>query len=155
MSSSYDATEKRIAAYDGPTIVDGGDDLAALSVQLARGMGSLVPGMLGWRPQREYRALARDVRWSWTGHEAVTAVRSALVRDPTFRVMMAHGYADLVTPYFRTKLIVEQLPTVGPDNDRVRLEVYPGGHMFYGRDGSRAQLRKDALALYEAIAAGR
>jgi carboxypeptidase C (cathepsin A) len=66
-----------------------------------------------------------------------------------------HGYADLVTPYFRTKLILQQLPTVGPDNSRIRLKVYPGGHMFYTRDASRGRLRKDALALYRAIGLGR
>jgi carboxypeptidase C (cathepsin A) len=37
----------------------------------------------------------------------------------------------------------------------VRLEVYGGGHMFYSRDAARAQFRKDALQLYEEIAAGR
>jgi carboxypeptidase C (cathepsin A) len=153
-SSAYDATEKRIAAYDGPERVDGGDDLGGLSFHLARVMPGLVQHRLGWKPQRPYHVLAKGVRWRWTGHESATALRSALVRDPALRVLIVHGYADLVTPYFRTKLLLQQLPTIGADNSRIRFEVYPGGHMFYSRDASRALLRKDALALYEAIGAG-
>jgi hypothetical protein len=30
----------------------------------------------------------------------------------------------------------------------VRLEVYPGGHMFYSRDVSREAFRADAEAMY-------
>jgi carboxypeptidase C (cathepsin A) len=151
--SNYDATEKRPAAYDGPNLVDGGDDLGGLSVQLARAVSSLAQGPLGWKPQREYQVRGPGVMWSWAGQESVTALRSALVRDPTFRVLIVHGYADLVTPYFRTRLMLSQLPTVGTDNSRVRLEVYGGGHMVYSRDASRAQFRQDAVRFYEEIAA--
>jgi carboxypeptidase C (cathepsin A) len=152
--SNYDATEKREAAYDGPMLVDGGDDLGGLSVQLARAMGNLTRRQLGWQPGREYHVRGRGVGWSWSGRESVTALQSVLVRDPTFRVLIVHGYADLVTPYFRTKLMLEQLPTIGADNSRVRLEVYGGGHMFYSRDASRARFRADALRLYEGISGG-
>lgn len=154
-SSAYDATEKRIAAYDGPDLVDGGDDLTGLSLRLTRGMTALADGRLGWKQQRDYRATSREVRWRWSDQESVTALRSALVHDPALRVLVVHGYADLVTPYLRTKLILDQLPTIGAGNSRVRLEVYGGGHMFYSRDASRARLRSDAMALLGEIMAGR
>jgi carboxypeptidase C (cathepsin A) len=154
-SSRYDATEKRIAAYDGPERVDDNDDLGGLSFHLARAMADLAQGRVSWKPPRAYHVLAKGVRWRWAGNESATPLQRALVRDPTLRVLIVHGYADLVTPYFRTKLVLQQLPTIGPDNSRLRFEVYPGGHMFYSRDASRAQLRKDALVLYEAIGAGR
>jgi carboxypeptidase C (cathepsin A) len=153
--SDYDATEKRVAAYDGPTLIDGGDNLTGLSVQLARAMTALSTGPLGWKPGRAYHVRGRGVSWNWAGQESATALRSALVRDPTFRALIAHGYADLVTPYFRTKLMLDQMPTIGTDEGRVRLEVYGGGHMFYSRDAARAQFRKDAIRLYEEIAAAR
>jgi carboxypeptidase C (cathepsin A) len=152
--SNYDATEKREAAYDGPALIDGGDDLSGLSIQLARAMGNLTQRQLGWQPGREYHVRGRGVGWSWSGQESVTALRSVLVRDPTFRVLIVHGYADLVTPYFRTKLMLDQMPTIGADNARVRFEVYGGGHMFYSRDASRARLRADALRLYEEMPGG-
>ena len=40
----------------------------------------------------------------------------------------------------------DQLPRYGSP-DRVRLVVYPGGHMFYSRDASRAALRNEAKAM--------
>jgi carboxypeptidase C (cathepsin A) len=149
--SVYDATFKRDAAYDGPTLVDsGGDDLGGLATQLARGMARLDKQHVGWGPGRDY--LMRGSGWSWFGQESVSSLRSVLVRDPTFRVLIAHGYADLVTPYFRTRLILDQLPTIGADNHRVRLEVYGGGHMFYSRDHARAQFRRHAVRFFEELA---
>jgi carboxypeptidase C (cathepsin A) len=150
--SVYDATFKRPAAYDGPTLVDkGGDDLGGLSTQLARGMERLGKQHLGWSPERDYHMRGVGASWSWFGQESVSPLRSALVRDPTFRVLIVHGYADLVTPYFRTKLALAQLPTIGTDNYRVRLEVYGGGHMFYSRDDARAQFRRHAIQFYDAL----
>ena len=147
----YDATMKRHAAYDGPTMIEGGDDLGGLSTQLARGMADLDKRHLAWKSERDYHVRGLGASWTWYGQELVSSLRSTLVRDPTFRVLIVHGYADLVTPYFRSKLILDQMPTIGTDN-RVRLEVYGGGHMFYSRDDSRALFRKDAVQFYEEIA---
>jgi carboxypeptidase C (cathepsin A) len=62
-------------------------------------------------------------------------------------VLIAHGYNDLSCPYFGSRLIVDQMPSFGVEN-RVRLAVYPGGHMFYSRPDSGAAFKRDALALY-------
>jgi carboxypeptidase C (cathepsin A) len=62
-------------------------------------------------------------------------------------VIVGHGLYDLVTPYFRTKLIFDQTEP-GAGAERVRLLVYPGGHMFYTRDDWRAALRAAVLTLY-------
>ena len=56
--------------------------------------------------------------------------------------------SDLVTSYFSTKLLLDQLPAYG-DPQRVRLAVVPGGHMFYARDESRAALRDAGRDLIE------
>jgi carboxypeptidase C (cathepsin A) len=79
----------------------------------------------------------------------VSELRKALALDPALRVLVSHGFTDLVTPYFENELILRQLPDFGPDR-RLGLSVYPGGHMFYSRDGSRAAFREDALNLYRA-----
>ena len=63
--------------------------------------------------------------------------------------MVAHGASDLVTPYFGSQLILDQMPVFG-SADRLKLAVYGGGHMFYSRDASRRAFRVDALALYRA-----
>jgi len=65
-------------------------------------------------------------------------------------VLVAHGYTDLVTPYFASELVLDQLPAFG-DRQRVSSVVYPGGHMFYSRDSSRKAFREDAFNLVERI----
>ena len=80
--------------------------------------------------------------------ESLSDLREVLALDPTLRVLVAHGLTDLVTPYFETKLTLDQVPLVGPPG-RLKLQVYPGGHMVYARDGSRKMLREDARALVE------
>lgn len=92
-------------------------------------------------------------RWDY-GHggresaEVVSDLRDALALDPRLRVFVVHGVADLVTPYFATKLLLDQLPAYG-DADRVRLIVLKGGHMPYLHDESRANMRDAARKLVE------
>ena len=72
-------------------------------------------------------------------------MRIALALDPRLAVLIAHGLFDLVTPYLATQLLLDQLPQAELGG-RIRLSVYPGGHMFYTNDASRAALRDDAVA---------
>ncbi len=86
--------------------------------------------------------------------EAVSDLREALALDPGLRVLVAHGFTDLATQYFSTKLTLDQMPRVGPETgpdksrDRVLFRVYPGGHMIYARDATRAAFRADARELF-------
>jgi len=61
-------------------------------------------------------------------------------RKCPLHVLIVHGLFDLVTPYFGTQLMLNQIPAES-GGDRVRLAVWPGGHMMYGVDASRAALR--------------
>lgn len=112
---------------------------------------------MGYRVDRRYELLNPEVsrKWRWGDRqsppEAVDALREALALDPKIRMLVAHGATDLVTPYMESKMVLDQLPAFG-DPGRVALKVYPGGHMFYTRDGSRAAFEKDARALYQATA---
>lgn len=113
----------------------------------------------GWRLDRAYRVLNREVgnSWMWGNRraapEAFDDLRQAVALDANMRALVVHGATDLVTPYFENKLILDQLPAMG-DADRVRLEVYPGGHMFYFRDDARKAFRADAERLVRAVSAG-
>ena len=61
-------------------------------------------------------------------------------------MLVAHGLFDLATPYFGSKIELDQLPSFASP-ERVKLMVYAGGHMFYARDASRKALRADVEAL--------
>ncbi|MDR3538466.1 MAG: hypothetical protein P4L71_18365 [Acetobacteraceae bacterium] len=107
----------------------------------------------GWRPEGVYH-LENDAifgHWDWgrgMGRpQSLTALQAALALDPRLKVLVAHGLFDLRTPYFTTARLLAQMPDFG-GTDRLRLAVYPGGHMFYSEDASRAAFRDDARGLY-------
>lgn len=112
---------------------------------------------LNWRPETPYRLLNGEVarRWRYpegqTPAESVSDLRSALALDKRLKALVVHGATDVVTPYFASKLVLRQLPAwVG--EDRARLEVYPGGHMFYSRVQSRQRFSAAVRALIESTA---
>jgi carboxypeptidase C (cathepsin A) len=162
--------EGRIAsAYDtGVTIVDP-DPTAAfprfpdpildgMTAPLTGAAVDLLARKLNWRPEGRYVLLNGGVSgaWNWGrgrgAPEVVSALARALALDAHMRVLVTHGFTDLVTPYFESELILRQLPDFGR---RVALEVYPGGHMYYSRDASREAFRRDGERLYASALAAR
>lgn len=121
--------------------------LAAWRAPMARAMSALLRGPLAQR-DGAYNVAGEDVfdRWDWGRDgglpQSVGALRRSLALDPMFKVMVAHGYEDLQTPYFESKLILDQFGDVLGQN--VSRYTYPGGHMFYHRDDARAAFRAEA-----------
>jgi carboxypeptidase C (cathepsin A) len=62
------------------------------------------------------------------------------------KVLIGHGLFDLATPYFGSQIVLNQLPAFAAP-PRIKLVVYPGGHMFYSRDGARQAFRGEVEAL--------
>src|SRR5262249_39873983 len=108
---------------------------------------------LNWRPDNVYH-LASDAafqQWRWgqgMGRpESLSHLEKALSLDPRLRVLIAHGLFDLITPYFLTVRLLNQVPSPGVAA-RIQFVALPGGHMFYADDASRAAFREMARALY-------
>jgi len=120
---------------------------------LTTAMTDLYQHVLNWRVDRPYQLLNNEVssHWTWgrgrTPPEVVDDLRNDLASDGQVRVLIVHGANDLVTPYFGTQLVLDQLPVYG-SADRVKLAVYAGGHMFYDRDASRRGFHDDAAAMF-------
>ncbi|HVI28545.1 S10 family peptidase [Hansschlegelia sp.] len=158
VGSLYDAN---VTAFDpSPYEAEGNFEDAILDASrapLTRAAVDFYGREMGYRVDRRYELLNGEVsgKWRWGDRqrpaESVGALREALALDPKLRVLVAHGSTDLVTPYMESKMVLDQLPAFG-DPERVALKVYPGGHMFYTRDASRAAFEKDVRALYEATA---
>ena len=74
--------------------------------------------------------------------ESVSQLRQILALDPKMKLLVGHGLFDLATPYFGSKVVLDQLPAYAR-SDRVKLVVYPGGHMFYSRDAARQAFRAE------------
>jgi len=131
--------------FDDPS----GDPLVA---PLTSAIVDLTTRKLNWRPDGSYQLLNDAVEKAWNfGHginppESVTQLRQILALDPKLKLVIGHGLFDLATPYFGSKILLDQLPAFASP-ERVKLVVYPGGHMFYSRDTSRQAFRNEVQAL--------
>jgi carboxypeptidase C (cathepsin A) len=107
---------------------------------------------LNWRPDGPYRLLNGAVEKAWDfgrgldPPESISQLREILALDPKLKVLVGHGLFDLATPYFGSKILLDQLPAFASP-ERVQLVVYPGGHMFYSRDAARQAFRAEAEKL--------
>jgi carboxypeptidase C (cathepsin A) len=107
---------------------------------------------LNWRPDGSYQLLNGAVERSWdfgrgiNPAESISQLREILALDPKMKLLVGHGLFDLATPYFGTKILLDQLPAFAAP-DRVKLVVYPGGHMFYSRDAARQAFRAETEAM--------
>jgi carboxypeptidase C (cathepsin A) len=107
---------------------------------------------LNWRPDGSYQLLNGAVQGAWdfgrgiNPPESLSQLRQILALDPKLKLLVAHGLFDLATPYFGSKILLDQLPAYASP-ERVKLVVYPGGHMFYSRDGARQAFRGEVEAL--------
>ncbi|HJQ59049.1 MAG TPA: carboxypeptidase [Vineibacter sp.] len=128
-----------------------------LRAVLTSGMTAYLSDTLGIRTDLPYELTNGSVirQWNWRsglggreGHAGASdAPRSVLAHNRAFKVVIAHGMTDLVTPYLTSRYVVDRLPP-SLTADRVTLNLYPGGHMMYLRAGSRARLRADAARLF-------
>jgi carboxypeptidase C (cathepsin A) len=109
---------------------------------------------LNYKAEGRYNLLNGSINgaWRWgggrSGPENLEELRQALALDAKLRVLVTHGFTDLVTPYYASQLLLNQLPDLGPQK-RVGLTVYEGGHMFYSRQASRQAFKADVQRLFD------
>jgi len=131
--------------FDDPS----GDPLIA---PLTSAVVDLTTRTLNWRPDGAYYLLNGSVGRAWdfgrgtNPPQSVSQLREILAFDPKLRLLVGHGLFDLATPYFGSQIQLDQLPAYASP-ERVKLVVYPGGHMFYFRQPSRQAFRSEAETL--------
>jgi carboxypeptidase C (cathepsin A) len=162
LASRYDGSVSAPDAYPASfSAGEGGDPvLEGLNGPLTSGFVSYARDELSFKTDRRYILLNGEVarRWNWregdggfgeAGAGATDDLRQGLALEPRLHVLIAHGMTDLQTPYLGSRYVIGQLPEI-LTRDRVRLTLYPGGHMMYLRPTSRAALHQDARAIYAA-----
>jgi carboxypeptidase C (cathepsin A) len=109
---------------------------------------------LGFKTDMTYNLLAHDVssKWDWGNRReppgASDELRELLALSPSFRLLVAHGRTDFVTPYGVSRYVLDHLPDIGAP-DRVQLKLYRGGHMFYFNPDSRRDFSNDVKNFYQ------
>ena len=150
----YDSSVTTPEPFPLSTFSSAFDPIAdGLRAAMTTGMLELYGGRLNWLPEGRYEVLNGDINRQWdygrsnTRPDSAGTLRAVLALDPKLRLLVLHGLNDLATPYFMTKLELDQIPP-NVAGDRVKFLVLPGGHMFYIRDASRQAFRAEAMQLY-------
>jgi carboxypeptidase C (cathepsin A) len=157
VSSAYDGTITRPSPAPRALAAQFPDPiLVGWQAPVTSAMMVVYSEKLNWRPDTTYH-LANDAvfaDWDW-GHgmgrpESIGALQASRSLDPHMRVLIGHGMFDMVTPYFGTARMLRMLPEM-PGAEPIVLRVYPGGHMFYFDDSSRAALHTDVKTLFGSV----
>jgi carboxypeptidase C (cathepsin A) len=153
VTGRYDATVSGFDPFPDSSQSRFGDPSGdPLMAPLTSAAVDLTTRKLNWRPDGSYQVLSGAVTGAWDfgrgqdPAESITQLRQILALDPKLKLLVGHGLFDLATPYFGSRVLLDQLPVYGSP-DRVKLVVYPGGHMFYSRDTSRQAFRAEVQAL--------
>jgi carboxypeptidase C (cathepsin A) len=153
VTGRYDASVIGLDPYPDSSFFHFGDPSGdTLTAPLTSAAVDLTRNKLKWRPDGSYEVINGAVERAWdfgrsiNPTQSVSELRQILAIDPKLKVLVAHGLFDLATPYFGSKIVLDQLPTYG-SVERVKLAVYPGGHMFYSRDASRQAFRGEVERL--------
>ncbi len=154
--SQYDATFASDDPYPESPTARGPDPILDGVVRAYGGaFAAYARDELGFKTDMTYTLLASDISGKWQWREgssrgqpsAADDLRVLLALTPSFRLMVAHGYSDMVTPYAVSRYVLDHLPPVDGE-ERTQLKLYRGGHMFYLDPESRKSFTADARTMY-------
>jgi carboxypeptidase C (cathepsin A) len=157
--SPYDAAYARPDAYPEAAYARNDDPILDGYTRAYGGaFANYASHELGYQSVMTYTMLNQDVnrRWAWGGGHgggsrqsasAANDIRDLLSVIPTFRLMVAHGYSDAITPYGMSRYVLDHLPPALAEG-RASLELYRGGHMFYTDPVSRRMFFDDVANFY-------
>ncbi len=152
--SRYDATFAVDDPYPELRSARGGDPILDGVVRAYGGaMANYARNELGFKTEMTYVLLAPDAsrHWDWEHGRLQASVeddlRVLLAFDPSFRLLIAHGLSDMVTPYAMSRYVLDHLPPAPPPG-RAQLKLYRGGHMLYLDPQSRKAFSADAAVFY-------
>ena len=136
VASSYDGAFLMPDPYPDSDTRRGGDPLLdGFTRALSGAFAGYARDELGFKTEITYVLLA-DIagKWEWGDRRNPPGVsddiRTLLAFDPSFRMLVAHGRSDLVTPHGVTRYVLDNIPPIGGPG-RVQLKLHRGGHMFY------------------------
>ena len=108
---------------------------------------------LGVETPLEYKLLNMEAHKQWKNDEkqldlfelpsSVDDFRAGLSGNPDMRALIVHGRYDMVTPYFASRRILNQINLDDRVQDRIEERLYEGGHMFYSWPHVNAEFARD------------
>jgi carboxypeptidase C (cathepsin A) len=154
-----------IGRYDGRMLAANGSFLASegdpsstyINASFASVIGSYLRDTVRYNNRSTYVVLGNAIN-SWNFSHAgrsfpdtVPDLAAVLAASPSLRVLNMNGHHDLATPFHVTELDLARLG----NEPRVQIRNYPGGHMSYLDDATRARQKADLAAFYQGTLAAR
>lgn len=165
------ADQRRVVSlYDGSiTLTDADPDqqrlagsdlyLNRLNAPVLAAFNSYIRDHLNFKTDVPYFLLNHDVARSWNWRsgihgqqgfvEAATALKQAMSLNSDMRALVLHGVFDLVTPYYASEIVINQMALDARIRNNIQLKVYHGGHMPYLQQNAREAMFQDAVQFYE------
>jgi carboxypeptidase C (cathepsin A) len=157
--SLYDATVTRAAVSNPWDEIAGDPILDNATAAFTAAFNTYAPAELGYHTELPYRVLPLTVNRQWNFDGAregqdglglpLANLQTALIDHPATKVLIGNGRYDLVTPYFASRWLIDQLNIPAATREAIRIKVYDGGHMMYLKPASREALAADAAALFQ------
>ncbi|WP_081060462.1 S10 family serine carboxypeptidase-like protein [Burkholderia territorii] len=106
--------------------------------------------------------------WDWTHQDptgntsqgqgnlnTVTDLAAIMGINPDLKVFQASGYYDNVTPWYQTRLDLQNMQIDPALRNNLQINEYPSGHMIYLDPDSRTALRNDLLNFFQMVGSDR
>jgi carboxypeptidase C (cathepsin A) len=132
--------------------------LAGIERVFASAINHVLRAEIGIDSERRYELLSLAVNRDWKRDDPAHALwsplgatddlRFAMSMNPDMKVLIAHGYYDMVTPYFSSERLVGQMRLLPEQRQHLFIRHFGGGHMFYTWDDSRRAFRDWARSFY-------
>jgi carboxypeptidase C (cathepsin A) len=145
---AYDASVKASDPFPDRELYAGADPtLSGVGPVYTTAVNQLLRSEIGLRTDREYELLNSDVTMAWKNDEAfhyvqftqgaVDDFRYGMSMNPHMKAFITHGRYDLVTPYYATDRMRNLMRLDPQVADRLTVQHFDGGHMFYAWQESR------------------
>ncbi len=121
--------------------------LSGISPAYTTAVNRMLRSEIGVSTDREYALLSYEVNQAWKNdveHHAFQAppgatddFRYGMSLNPHMKAFITHGQYDLVTPYYASDRLRNLMRLDPQMADRLTVQHYGGGHMFYAWESSR------------------
>jgi carboxypeptidase C (cathepsin A) len=121
--------------------------LSGISPAYTAAVNRMLRSEIGVQTDREYALLSYEVFTSWKNDAeshafapapgATDDFRYGMALNPHMKAFITHGQYDLVTPYYASDRLRNLMKLDPQMADRLTVQHYGGGHMFYAWESSR------------------
>ena len=161
----YDATITAHDPFPDRDVFEGADPtLFSLDRVFSGGINTLIREQLAVETDLDYHLLSLKVNESWKVDNrkhafesqlgATDDLRYAMALNPHMKVMITHGFHDLVTPYFSSSRLVGLMKLAPALRQNLTVRHFSGGHMFYAWQASRREFQAAARDFYRSAVPG-